>query len=136
MDLFKTFRISGAGLTAESERMRIISENIANADTISDQAGGEPYRRKLVTFKNAMDRALGANLVKVGNILNDKTDFDKKYDPGNPAADPQGYVLTSNVKPLVEMMDMREAQRSYDANLTVVDATRTMILRTIDLLRS
>lgn len=136
MDLFKTFRISGSGLAAESERMRIISENIANADTISDQPGGEPYRRKLVTFKNAMDKALGANLVKVGNILNDKTDFDKKYDPGNPAADPQGYVLTSNVKPLVEMMDMREAQRSYDANLTVVDATRTMILRTIDLLRS
>jgi flagellar basal-body rod protein FlgC len=136
MDLFKTFRISGAGLAAESERMRIISENIANADTISDQAGGEPYRRKLVTFKNAMDKALGTNLVKVGNILNDKTDFDKKYDPGNPAADPQGYVLTSNVKPIVEMMDMREAQRTYDANLTVVDATRTMILRTIDLLRS
>jgi flagellar basal-body rod protein FlgC len=136
MDLFKTFRISGAGLAAESERMRIISENIANADTISDQPGGEPYRRKLVTFKNALDRTLGTNLVKIGSILNDKTDFDKKYDPGNPAADPQGYVLTSNVKSVVEMMDMREAQRSYDANLTVVDATRTMILRTIDLLRS
>jgi flagellar basal-body rod protein FlgC len=136
MDLFKTFRISGAGLTAEGERMRVIAENIANADTISDQPGGEPFRRKLVTFKNALDRVVGANLVKVGNILSDKTDFDKKYDPGNPAADPQGYVLTSNVKPLIEMMDMREAQRSYDANLTVVDATRTMILRTIDLLRN
>lgn len=136
MDLFKTFRISGSGLTAESDRMRIIAENLANADTISDQPGGEPYRRKLVTFKDTLDRTLGARLVKVGNILSDKTAFDKKYDPGNPAADPQGYVLTSNVKPLVEMMDMREAQRSYDANLTVVDATRTMILRTIDLLRS
>jgi flagellar basal-body rod protein FlgC len=79
---------------------------------------------------------LGTNLVKVGGVVTDKTDFDKKYDPGNPAADAQGYVLTSNVKPLIEMMDMREAQRSYDANLSVVDASRTMLLRTIDVLRS
>jgi flagellar basal-body rod protein FlgC len=136
MDLFKTFRISGAALKAEGERMRVVAENLANADTISDQPGGEPYRRKLVTFKNALDRVLGASLVKVGNVVTDKTDFDKKYDPGNPAADPQGYVMTSNVKPIVEMMDMREAQRSYEANLTVVEASRTMLLRTIDVLRS
>lgn len=136
MDLFKTFRISGAGLKAEGERMRVVAENLANADTISDHPGGEPYRRKLVTFKNALDRVLGTNLVKVGNVVTDKTDFDKKYDPGNPAADSQGYVMTSNVKPIIEMMDMREAQRSYEANLTVVEASRTMLLRTIDVLRS
>jgi flagellar basal-body rod protein FlgC len=136
MDLFKTLRISAAGLKAEGERMRVVAENLANADTVSDKPGGEPYRRKLVTFKNALDRVLGTNLVKVGGVVTDKTDFDKKYDPGNPAADAQGYVLTSNVKPLIETMDMREAQRSYDANLSVVDASRTMLLRTIDVLRS
>jgi flagellar basal-body rod protein FlgC len=136
MDLFKTLRISAAGLKAEGERMRVVAENLANADTISDTPGGAPYRRKLVTFKNALDRVLGTNLVKVGNVVTDKADFDKKYDPGNPAADAQGYVLTSNVKPLIEMMDMREAQRSYEANLSVVEASRTMLLRTIDVLRS
>lgn len=136
MDLFKTLRISASGLKAESERMRVVAENLANADTISDKPGGEPYRRKLVTFKNALDRVLGAKLVKVGSVVTDKSDFDKKYDPGNPAADAQGYVLTSNVKPLIEMMDLREAQRSYEANLSVVDASRTMLLRTIDVLRT
>ena len=136
MDLFKTLRISASGLKAESERMRVVAENLANADTISDKPGGEPYRRKLITFRNALDRVLGANLVKVGGVVADKSDFDKKYDPGNPAADAKGYVLTSNVKPLIEMMDMREAQRSYEANLSVVDASRTMLLRTIDVLRN
>jgi len=135
MDLFKTLRISGSGLKAEGERMRVVAENIANADTVSDKPGGDPYRRKLVTFKNALDRVLGTNLVKTNGIVTDKTDFQRKYDPGNPAADADGFVLTSNVKPLIEMMDMREAQRSYEANLSVVDASRTMLLRTIDVLR-
>ena len=136
MDLFKTLRISAAGLKAEGERMRVVAENIANADTISDKPGGDPYRRKLVTFKNALDRVLGTNLVKTNGIVADKTDFERKYDPGNPAADTNGFVLTSNVKPLVEMMDLRQAQRSYEANLSVVDASRTMLLRTIDVLRA
>jgi flagellar basal-body rod protein FlgC len=136
MDLFKTLRISASGLKAEGERMRVVAENIANADTVSDKPGGEPYRRKLVTFKNALDRVLGTNLVKTNGIVADKTDFERKYDPGNPAADTNGFVLTSNVKPLVEMMDLRQAQRSYEANLSVVDASRTMLLRTIDVLRA
>jgi flagellar basal-body rod protein FlgC len=136
MDLFKTLRISAAGLKAEGERMRVVAENLANADTISDQPGGDPYRRKLVTFKNALDRVLGTNLVKTNGIVADKTDFQRKFDPGNPAADANGFVLTSNVKPLIEMMDLREAQRSYEANLSVVDASRTMLLRTIDVLRA
>jgi flagellar basal-body rod protein FlgC len=136
MDLFKTLRISAAGLKAEGERMRVVAENIANADTISDKPGGDPYRRKLVTFKNALDRVLGTNLVKTNGIVADKTDFQRKYDPGNPAADTNGFVLTSNVQPLVEMMDLRQAQRSYEANLSVVDASRTMLLRTIDVLRA
>lgn len=136
MDIWKTLRISASGMKAETDRMRVVAENLANADTVSDKPGGEPYRRKLVTFKNALDRALGVNLVKVGNVVADKSDFEKRYDPGNPAADSNGYVLAPNVKPLVEMMDMREAQRSYEANLSVVDASRTMLLRTIDLLKS
>jgi flagellar basal-body rod protein FlgC len=136
MDLFKTLRISASGLKAEGERMRVVAENIANADTISDKPGGDPYRRKLITFKNALDRVLGTNLVKTNGIVTDKTDFQRKYDPGNPAADDKGFVLTSNVKPLIEMMDLREAQRSYEANLSVVDASRTMLLRTIDVLRA
>jgi flagellar basal-body rod protein FlgC len=136
MDLFKTLRISASGLKAEGERMRVVAENIANADTVSDKPGGDPYRRKLVTFKNALDRVLGTNLVKTNGVVTDKTDFQRKYDPGNPAADADGFVLTSNVKPLIEMMDLREAQRSYEANLSVVDASRTMLLRTIDVLRS
>ena len=136
MDLFKTLRISASGLKAEGERMRVVAENIANADTVSDKPGGDPYRRKLVTFKNALDRVLGTNLVKTNGIVTDKTDFARKYDPGNPAADADGFVLTSNVKPLIEMMDLREAQRSYEANLSVVDASRTMLLRTIDVLRA
>src|SRR3954469_6428112 len=136
MDLFKTLRISASGLKAEGERMRVVAENIANADTISEKPGGDPYRRKLVTFKNALDRVLGTNLVKTNGVVTDKTDFARKYDPGNPAADADGFVLTSNVKPLIEMMDLREAQRSYEANLSVVEASRTMLLRTIDVLRA
>lgn len=136
MDIWKTLRISASGMTAETDRMRVVAENLANADTVSDKPGGEPYRRKLVTFKNALDRTLGVDLVKVGSVVADKSQFEKKYDPGNPAADTNGYVLSPNVKPLVELMDMREAQRSYEANLSVVDASRTMLLRTIDLLKS
>ena len=135
MDLFKTFRISGAALKAEGERMRVVAENLANADTISDQPGGDPYRRKLVTFKNALDRVLGTSLVKVNSVVTDKTDFDKRYDPGNPAADPQGFVKTTNVKPIIEMMDMREARRSYEANLNVVEVSKSMLSQTIDMLK-
>ncbi len=134
-DLLKTMKISSAGMKAQGTRLRVISENIANADSLPDKPGGTPYRRKLVTFKNELNRAAGLDMVKVDRIRNDRADFDKKFDPNHPAADDNGYVLTPNVNSLVEMMDMREAQRSYEANLNVIKASKGMLQGTIDILR-
>jgi flagellar basal-body rod protein FlgC len=131
----KTMLISAAGLKAQGTRLKVIAENIANADSVAETPGDLPYRRKTVSFKNALDRELGINAVRVNKIGVDKSDFGREYDPGNPAADAEGYVLKPNVNSLIEMTDMREAQRSYEANLTVVEAARTMLLRTVDLIR-
>jgi flagellar basal-body rod protein FlgC len=135
MDLMDSLAISAAGMRVQGERLRVISENIANADSVSEAPGGDPYRRKTVTFQNALDRALGVDLVKVKKVGLDPSEFTKKYDPGNPAADSTGYVKLPNVNALIEMNDMREAQRSYEANLKVIEVARSMLTRTIDLLR-
>ncbi len=135
MDLIKTIKISAAGMQAQGTRLRVISENIANADSLPVKQGDDPYRRKMVTFKNELDRSLNARKVKIDKIIPAKGEFSKKYDPTHPAADKEGYVLVPNVKSLVEMMDMREAQRSYEANLSVVEVTKGMLMRTIDMLR-
>jgi flagellar basal-body rod protein FlgC len=116
--------------------MRVIAENIANADSTAQRPGGNPYRRKIATFRSEMDRALDAQTVAMGKVRPDPTDFRTKYEPGHPAADAKGYVKYPNVNSLVEMTDMREAQRSYEANLNVIGATRRMIQRTIDLLKA
>jgi flagellar basal-body rod protein FlgC len=134
MDLEKTLRISAAGMSAQAVRLRVVSENLANAESTATAAGGEPYRRKVVTFKNTLDRELGVQKVGVGGIRPTSGEFERRYDPAHPAADSDGYVLMPNVNPLVELMDMREAQRGYQANLTVIDAAKSMIARTIDLL--
>ena len=136
MDLMKSIKISAAGMKAQGVRLKVIAENLANADSISPVAGGDPYRRKVVTFQNVLDRKLGADMVKVKNVGTDKSAFREKYDATNPAADANGYVKLPNVNPLVELMDMREAQRSYEANLRIVDVSKNMLTRTIDLLRS
>ncbi len=136
MDLIKTLKISAAGMRAQGTRLRVISENIANADSLPDRVGGEPYRRKMVTFKNVLDRSISARRVQVDKIMADKGEFTKKFDPNHPAADADGYVEVPNVKPLVEMMDMREAQRSYEANLNVIQVSKSMLMRTIDMLRN
>jgi flagellar basal-body rod protein FlgC len=128
--------IAAAGLKAQSGRMRVIAENIANADSTAPRPGGDPYRRKIATFRSEMDRALEAQTVAMGKVRPDPTDFRTKYEPGHPAADAKGYVKYPNVNSLVEMTDMREAQRSYEANLNVIGATRRMIQRTIDLLKA
>ncbi|HWP16063.1 MAG TPA: flagellar basal body rod protein FlgC [Xanthobacteraceae bacterium] len=128
--------IAASGLKAQSGRMRVIAENIANADSTAQQAGGTPYRRKIPTFRAEIDRALEARTVGLGRVQLDQSDFRSKYEPGHPAADRNGYVKYPNVNPLVEMTDMREAQRSYEANLNVIGATRRMIQRTIDLLKA
>jgi flagellar basal-body rod protein FlgC len=134
-ELTNSMHISAAGLKAQGERLRVISENIANAGSTALTPEKDPYRRKLVTFGNELDRELGTHLVEVRKVLRDPSEFGLRYQPGHPAADTNGYVKISNVNTLVEMTDMREAERSYDANLKVLQAARGMLQRTIELLR-
>jgi flagellar basal-body rod protein FlgC len=136
VDFLKSMAIAASGLKAQSGRMRVIAENIANADSTAPQAGGNPYRRKMATFRSEVDRALEAQTVGMGRVQLDQSDFRTKYEPGHPAADRNGYVKYPNVNAMVEMTDMREAQRSYEANLNVIGATRRMIQRTLDLLKA
>jgi flagellar basal-body rod protein FlgC len=135
-DFTRSMGIATSGLRAQAGRMRVISENIANAESTAPNAGGDPYRRKVPTFVSALDRALDAKLVTLGRIAPDRSDFRSKYEPSNPAADATGYVKYPNVNPLVEMTDMRDAQRSYEANLNIISATRRMIQRTLDILKA
>ncbi|MDB5511308.1 MAG: flagellar basal-body rod protein FlgC [Enterovirga sp.] len=136
MDFLKSIGIAASGLRAQSGRMRIIAENVANADSTAAKPGADPYRRKVATFSSHVDRELGTNVVGLGRVARDGTAFRTKYDPTNPAADAAGQVKLPNVNTLVETMDMREAQRSYEANLNVVTATRRMISRTLEILRA
>src|SRR4029079_10052460 len=135
MDFSTPTSISAAGLRAQSGRMRIIAENLANADSTSPSANGEPYRRRIATMTSEFDRTLNASVIKLGDPVADASDFRLQYDPGNPAADKQGYTHLPNVNALVEMMDMRDAQRSYEANMQVMESARAMLARTVDLLR-
>jgi flagellar basal-body rod protein FlgC len=136
MDFLKSMGIAASGLRAQAGRMRVISENNANADSTASTAGGNPYQRKIPTFSSEFDRELDARVLKMGRIAQDRSDFKTKYDPSHPAADANGNVKFPNVNSLVEMTDLREAQRSYEANLNVVSATRRMIQRTLDILRA
>ncbi len=136
MDFNRAIKIAVSGLSAQTGRMRIIAENIANAESTARTAGGDPYRRKVPTFTSKFDKELGAATLRLGKVEADRTDFRSRYEPGHPAADANGYVKYPNVDTLVETVDMREAQRSYEANLNVVTATRRMILKTLDLLRA
>jgi flagellar basal-body rod protein FlgC len=133
-ELTSIFAVSGSALQAQDKRMKVIAENIANAATTPTTANEKPYQRKVITFKDEFDKALGAYKVKVAGVVKDNSDFIKKYDPSHPAADANGYVLTPNVNPLTETMDMMEAQHAYQANLNVIDAARGMVLHTIQLL--
>ena len=135
-DFMRSMGIATSGLRAQAGRMRVISENIANADSTAPTAGGDPYRRKVPTFTAQLDRALDAQVVTLGRVAKDQSAFRVKYEPNNPAADAAGNVKYPNVNSLVEMTDMRDAQRSYEANLNVIGATRRMIQRTLDILKS
>ena len=135
-DFTRSMGIATSGLRAQAGRMRVISENIANADSTASTAGGDPYRRKVPTFSSALDRTLDAQVVSLGRIRPDQSDFRVKYEPSNPAADASGNVKYPNVNSLVEITDMRDAQRSYEANLNVIGATRRMIQRTLDILKA
>jgi flagellar basal-body rod protein FlgC len=135
MDISTALTISARGMQAQTTRLRIIAENLANQDTTGSKPGAEPYRRKTVSFANTLDRATGAETVKVRKVGRDQSDFPLRYDPGHPAADAKGYVRTPNVNPMVEVMDMREAQRSYAANLNVMQVSRSMLSRAIEMLK-
>ena len=135
-DFLKTMSIAASGLRAQAGRMRIISENIATADSTPATPGADPYRRKVPTFSSELDRSLEARVVGMGKVDTDKSDFRLKYEPGHPSADANGNVKYPNVNPLVEMTDMREAQRSYEANINVISATRRMLQRTLDILKA
>ena len=135
MDISKAIAISAAGMDAQTARLRVIAENIANQDSTGSTPGAEPYRRKTITFANQLDKELGAEKVRVRAVDTDKSDFPLRFDPSHPAADKNGYVRMPNVNSFVEIMDMREAQRDYSANLNVMEATRTMLTRTIELLK-
>ena len=134
-DFVRSMGIATSGLRAQAGRMRVISENIANADSTAATSGGDPYRRKVPSFSSALDRTLDAKVVTLGRIRPDQSAFHVKYEPGNPAADATGNVKYPNVNPMVEMTDMREAQRSYEANINVISATRRMLQRTLDILK-
>ena len=135
MDFTTAMQVAASGMRAQSSRMRTIAENIANANSTSPVKGGDPYRRKIATMKSEFDRELNATVVESGKPVNDMSDFRQQYDPGNPLADKTGYVKLPNVDSLVEIMDMREAQRSYEANLTVMQASKSMLASTVDLLK-
>lgn len=136
-EILNAMKISAMGMKVQGTRLRVITENVANAETTGLKPGEDPYRRQTITFKNEMDKKLGVDLVKVEDIgLDTKTPFPVRYIPDHPAADENGYVKMPNVNALVEIMDVREAQRSYEANLGMIEQARNMALRTIDMLRS
>ena len=136
MDLGKIMRISAAGMKVQSARMEIVAENMANAEALPGAPGVDPYRRKMVTFKNVLDRELGVQTVALGKVALDPTEFGRRYEPGHPGADPDGYVRTPNVKSVIEMMDLRAAQRSYEANLNVIQVSKSMVQSTLSLLNN
>ncbi len=135
-DFIRSMSIATSGLRAQAGRMRVISENLANADSTAQTPGGDPYRRKVPTFSSTLDRSLDARVVSLGRVRPDNSDFRVKHEPGNPAADASGNVKYPNVNPVIEMTDMRDAQRSYEANLNIITATRRMIQRTLDILKA
>ena len=134
-ELKSVMGIAAFGMKAQGIRLKVIAQNIANAASTTEKTGGDPYRRQIVAFGSELNKALKAQVVTIRDIQKDESEFNSVYDPGHPAADENGFVLMPNVNALVEMMDMREAQRSYEANLNVLDAAKSMMSRTLDLLR-
>ncbi|MFC3205293.1 flagellar basal body rod protein FlgC [Aquamicrobium soli] len=134
--LTAALKVAASGLGAQSERLRVVSENLANAQSTGTTAGSDPYRRKTISFVSELDRASGVSLVGINAIDRDHSAFPVEFQPGNEAADEKGYVKMPNVNPLIEMADMQEANRSYEANLQVIKQARDLISMTIDLMRS
>jgi flagellar basal-body rod protein FlgC len=135
MDLSKALTISARGMDAQTTRLRVVAENLANQESTGSSPGAEAYRRKTISFENQMDRALGVSTVRVKQIRHDQTDLPLRHEPSNPAANAEGYVKVPNVNSFIEVMDMRDAQRIYSANLSVMEVTRGMLNRTIEMLK-
>jgi flagellar basal-body rod protein FlgC len=135
MDLMNTMQISASGMKAQSDRLRVVSQNIANAESAGVRPGDTPYQRRTISFKNQLDRELGVQKVKVNQYGTDDAPFQLKYDPTHPAANEDGYVRMPNVNPIIEMMDMREARRAYEANLNVIESSKTMLQQAINVIR-
>lgn len=133
--LKKAQQIAVSGMKAQGVRLRVVAENLANADTMPSTAGEAPYRRKVVTFRNVLDRELGVRKVEIVKIAPDKSEFGRRFEPQHPAADQDGYVLVPNVSPITELADMRESLRSYEAGLNVIRAAKDMLRRTAEMLR-
>lgn len=127
--------VAASGMRVQAERLKVIAQNMANADSVSTTPGGEPYRRQVVSFQNYIDQETGAQMVRVDKVVKDDSPFEKKYAPNHPAADAQGYISLPNVNQLIEMMDMKEAQRAYDANLNMVKTAREMNSSVLDILK-
>jgi flagellar basal-body rod protein FlgC len=135
MELDKSLAVAFSGMSAQSERLQVIAENLANVDSTAQTPGGKPYQRQVVTFENVLNHQLGVDTVKVAGVTKVQGGFGRVYQPGNPGADANGYVETPNVNSITELMDMREAQNTYDANLNVINAAKSMLSRTIQLLQ-
>ena len=134
-DLKTSMHIAASGMKVQTERLRIIAQNIANAESTGTTPGAEPYQRKTITFQNVLDRELGHEVVKVTQVGRDETPFPMEYNPGHPAANADGYVLKPNVQTLIETQDMKQAQRSYEANISTIEITKRMLSRTLELMR-
>ncbi len=135
MEIFKSMMIAAAGMKAQGSRMRVIAQNMANANSTPSGPGVEPYRRQIPSFKNVMDKETGVDLVSSSKTISDTSPFQKRFDPGHPSADEQGYIQLPNVNGLIEMMDMKDAQQSFQANLNLIKASRNMMSQTVSLLR-
>ena len=135
MDLIDSVHISAAGMGAQSARLKVVAQNVANAESIGRRDGTDPYRRQTINFKEVMDKESGIKMVQPQKVGVDRSDFDRRYEPANPQADAQGFVSYPNVNPMLEMVDMREARRGYEANLNMIDASKSMYAQTINLLK-
>jgi flagellar basal-body rod protein FlgC len=135
MDLLDAVHISAAGMRVQTDRLKVVAQNVANAESVGTRDGQLPYRRQTITFKNMVDKETGLNLVATKKVSTDKSDFDKRYEPTNPQADEQGFVLYPNVSTIMEMADMREARRGYEANLNIIESSKSMMSQTISLIK-
>ncbi len=126
---------AASGMRAQTDRLRVVSENVANSSSTAQTPGGDPYQRKTMSFRSSTDSRTGAAIVQSGDIERDSSAFELRFDPSHPAADENGYIKLPNVNPLIEMSNMREASRSYEANLSMMENARDMRRQLVDLLK-